>query len=226
MYERILQEIKKPNRALAQRVLQCLVAATRPLRVAELAEVLAVDFDDAEGIPRLNPGWRWEDQEQALLFACSSLIVIVKAGDDKASDSNSDVEAGDSRFVQFSHFSVKEFLTSSRLATTSLKVSKYHIDLEPAHTVLAQVCLGVLLQIQDNVEGHTREDHPLAQYAAEHWTTHTQFGEVSSRLEKGMECLFDPCKAHFRVWLALYDISTNPLRLLYITRPSVDSTIW
>ncbi|KAN0126398.1 hypothetical protein V8E52_000038, partial [Russula decolorans] len=57
-YERILKEIKKPNRDLAQRVLQCLVVATRPLRVAELAEVLAVDFDDAEGIPRLKPDWR------------------------------------------------------------------------------------------------------------------------------------------------------------------------
>jgi ankyrin repeat protein len=213
-YERILQEIKKPNRALAQRVLQCLVAATRPLRVAELAEVLAVDFDNAEGIPRLNPGWRWEDQEQALLFACSSLIVIVEGGNVKADDSDSDddsdsgVEAGDLRCVQFSHFSVKEFLTSSRLATTSGEVSKYHIDLEPAHSILAQSCLGVLLQIQDDIEGHTREDHPLARYAAKHWTTHAQFGEVSLRLQKGMEYLFDPYKPHFRVWLALYDIDT------------------
>jgi hypothetical protein len=32
--------------------LQCLVVATRPLRVVELAEVLAVDFDDVEWIPR------------------------------------------------------------------------------------------------------------------------------------------------------------------------------
>ncbi len=188
--------------------MQCLVAATRPLRVAELAEVLAVDFENADGIPRLNAGWRWEDQEQALLFACSSLIVIVRDGKVKASDSDSDsdVEAGDSRFVQFSHFSVKEFLTSSRLATTNGEVSRYHIDLEPAHTILAQACLGVLLQIQDDVEGHIREDHPLARYAAEHWTTHAQFGGVSSRLRKGVECLFDPGKPHFRVWLTIYDI--------------------
>src|SRR5882757_4851612 len=86
-YERILTEIKAPHRGLAQRVLQCLVVAVRPLRVAELAEVLAVDLDDSEGIPRLNADWRWEDQEQALLIACSSLIAIV--------------EVGDSRVVQF-----------------------------------------------------------------------------------------------------------------------------
>ena len=91
-YERVLKEIKKPNRDHARRLLQCLVVAVRPLRVDELAEVLAVDFGDAEGIPKLNPDWRWEDEEQALLTSCSSLIAII--------------ETDYSRVVQFSHFSV------------------------------------------------------------------------------------------------------------------------
>jgi hypothetical protein len=182
--------------------------ATRPLRVAELAEVLAIDFDDAGGIPRLKSDWRWEDQEQALLIACSSLIAIVEPSDAKTS--NSDSDGGASRLVQFSHFSVKEFLTSSRLTTASGEVSYYHIDLEPAHTILAQSCLGVLLQIQDGVDGCTPEDHPLAEYAARHWTTHAQFREVSSRLRKGMEYLFDANKPHFNVWLTLCDIDTGP----------------
>jgi ankyrin repeat protein len=214
-YERILKEIKKPNRVLARRVLQCLVVATRPLRVAELAEVLAVDFDDAEGIPRLNSDWRWEDQDQALLIACSSLISVVEACDvdseaetDDGRDSR--VAAGDVRIVQFSHFSVKEFLTSPRLATAGGEVSNYHIDLEPAHSILAQASLGVLLQIKYDVDGHTPEDHPLAQYAAKHWTTHARFGEVSSRLHKGMDYLFDVNKPHYKVWLTLYDIDTDP----------------
>ena len=194
-YERILKEIKKPNRALAQRVLQCLVVAIRPLRVAELAEVLTVDFGDPEGIPRPNADWRWEDQEQALLIACSSLIVIVGTGD--------------SRVVQFSHFSVKEFLTSSRLSTASGEVSAYRIDLENAHTILAQACLGVLLQAHE-IDGNTSENHPLAEYAAKHWNTHAQFGEVSSRSQKGMEYLFNPDKPHFRVWLTLFDIDIKP----------------
>ena len=205
-YERILNEIKKPNERLARRVLQCLVVAIRPLRVKELAEVLAVDFDDAEGIPRLKPDWRWEDQELALLSACSSLIAIVETVTD---DSDSLVEAGDLRVVQFSHFSVKEFLTSPRLATATGEVLNYHIDLEPAHMILAQACLGVLLQIQDGVDGRTPMDHP-ARYAAKHWTTHAQFGEVSSRLHKGMEYLFDAKKPYFQVWLTLCDIDTRP----------------
>ncbi|KAI0275752.1 hypothetical protein BGY98DRAFT_1188245 [Russula aff. rugulosa BPL654] len=57
-YERVLREIKKPNRDHARRLLQCLVVAIRPLRVEELAEVLAIDFNDAEGIPKLNASWR------------------------------------------------------------------------------------------------------------------------------------------------------------------------
>ena len=151
-YERILKEIKRPNRGHARRVLQCLIVAIRPLCVAELSEVLAVDFDDVEGIPKLNLDWRWEDQEQALLIACSSLIAIV--------------EAGDSRVVQFSHFSVKEFLTSTRTATASGAASDYHIDLSPAHTTMAQACLGMLLQPHDDIDGRTPKVHPLALYAA------------------------------------------------------------
>ena len=224
-YERVLMEIKKPNRDHARRILQCLVVATRPLRVAEFAEVLTVDFDSTGVIqvPRVNSDWRWEDHEQALLISCSSLITIVDAGNFEAGHSNSDtetddddsrVEAGDSRIVQFSHFSVKEFLTSPRLATSYRDISSYYIDLKPAHTVLSQVCLGVLLQIQDNVEGCTPEDHPLARYAAEHWTTHAQFRaqfrEVPSSLHNAMECLFDANKPHFYAWLALCDLDTRP----------------
>jgi hypothetical protein len=82
--------------------------------------------------------------------------------------------------------------------------------LKPAHAILAEACLGILLQIQDDVEGCTPEDHPLTRYAAEHWTTHAQSGEVSSRSHKGVQCLFDANKPHFKVWLTLCDLDTFP----------------
>jgi hypothetical protein len=192
-YKRILREIKKPNRDHARRLLQCLVVAIRPLGVQELAEVLAIDFDDAEGIPKLKLNWRWEDQEQALLTSCSSLIAIVSTGR--------------SRVVQFSHFSVKEYLTSTRLAISSGDVSRYHVDLEPAHTILAQACMSVLLQADDHAEQNDVEKgSPLAEYAAEHWVIHARFQNVSSRLRKAMEYLFDPDKPYFTAWLRLHDI--------------------
>jgi ankyrin repeat protein len=194
-YERILKEIKKPNRDHARRLLSCLVAAVRPLRVEELAEVLAVDYDDEEGIPRLNPNWRWEDQEQALLTSCSSLIAIVKSGA--------------LRVVQFSHFSVKEFLTSSRLSTSSGDVLHYHIYLEPAHAILAQACMSALLRSDDRAEENDVESSsPLSRYAAEHWVAHAKYGDVSACLQKAMEYLFDLDKPYFAAWQQLYDIDT------------------
>ena len=200
-YERILREIKRPNRDHACRLLQCLVVAIRPLEVKELAEVLAVDFDDGEGIAKLKPNWRWEDEEQALLTSCSSLITTVRIED--------------SRVVQFSHFSVKEYLTSERLATSSGNVSRYHIDLEPAHTILAQACLSVLLQPDDGAEDSVNvvgKSSPLAGYAAHHWVTHVQFERVSSFVRKAMEYLFNPDMPYFAAWLQLYDIDTRRKR--------------
>ena len=191
-YERMLKEIKKPNKDHARRLLQCLVVAIRPLGVDELAEVLAVNFDDEEEVPKLNPDWRWEDQEQALLSSCSSLISIV--------------DIGQSRFVQFSHFSVKEFLTSPRLATSSRDVSWYHVGLESGHAILAEACLGVLLGLGDRVDGS-----PLAKYAAQHWVSHAQFENVSTQVQKAMECLFDPHQPLFAMWVKLYNIDIRSL---------------
>jgi hypothetical protein len=182
--------------------------------VEELAEVLAVDFDDAEGVAKLNSSWRWEDQEQALLSACSSLISIVCDGDgnDDSDDSDDDDHRDHgSRAVQFSHFSVKEFLISPRLATPNRDVSSYHIDLEPAHTIMAQACLGILLQSDARFE-HTGTGitSPLARYAAEYWVTHAQFKKVSSNLRRAMETLFDQDKPYFAAWLESHDMDTDP----------------
>jgi len=193
-YERILRNINKANRGHAFRLLQCLTVASRPLRVEELAEVLTVDFDAARRgeIPKSNPDWRLADQHQAVLSTCSSLIAIVNDGD--------------SRVVQFSHFSVKEFLVSDRLAGSNGDVSRYHILLEPAHTILAQACLGVLLRLGDNVGLYEAQDIPLATYSAHHWVDHAQFGAVSSYMSEAMQYFFDEDKPHWRAWLRLYDM--------------------
>ena len=193
-YERILREIRKPNQGLAHRLMQCLVAAFRPLEVKELAEVLAFDFD-AEGIPTLNKNWRWEDQEEAVMSACSSLVAIVNNGD--------------KRIVQFSHFSVKEFLIADRLAEPIRDVSRYYVEHEAAHTILAQACLGVLLGLDDQVDWYSIEGFPFARYAGEYWPRHVKYGGVLARIKDGMECLFDEDKPHYAIWLWIHD-EKNP----------------
>ena len=237
-YERVLKEIKKPNRDLAHRLLQCLVVAIRPLRVEELAEVLAVDFDDGEGAAKLNPNWRWEDHEQALLSSCSSLISIVEnaAVDGRVHSDpnvgshshNKEIQNDGSLVVQFSHFSVKEFLTSPRLSSPSRDVSHYHIMLEPAHTIMAQACLSVLLRLGDGVEeDRSVNGSPLARYAARHWVAHAQFQNVSLRVQIAMERLFDPERRYFAAWLRLYDRDTHkhiPPFTYFVTGKKSDGT--
>jgi hypothetical protein len=203
-YERMLREIGKPNQGHAHRLLQCLVVAVRPLEVKELAEVLAVDFNTG-GMPELNPAWRWEDQEEAVMSACSSFVTIVKDGD--------------SRVVQFSHFSVKEFLTADRLVKPIRDVSHYHIRLEAAHTILAQACLGVLLRLDDNVDCDSIKSFPLARYAAKYWPAHARVENVSSHIKDGMERLFDADKPHFATWLWIYNGDQSRFFTMWTMRP-------
>ena len=194
-YEQILKSINKAQRDNAHRLLQCLTVAARPLRVEELAELLAFDFQASSsgGIPTLKEDWRWDDQEEAVLSTCSSLITIVPKGD--------------SRVVQFSHFSVKEYLTSPRLARSSqVDVSRFHIDLESAHTITAQACLATLLRLGEHTRNSDADRSPLVEYAAQYWVVHARFDKVSPRVRDGMDDLFDLSKSHFTAWVRMHDI--------------------
>ena len=180
-YQRILKEINNANQKQAHQLLQCLAVAQRPLRVEELAEVLALDVD-AGGIPLFNANWRWEDHEAAVLSACSSLVSVITNDN--------------SRVVQFSHFSVKEFLTSDRLASME-GVSQFYIADEPSHAILAQACLGVMLSTDDRTSEDSIEDIALFPYADEYWSEHVLVGKVELRIKDALDCLFDVEKPHF-----------------------------
>ena len=195
-YARVLSQIPQVNRANAHRMLQCLMVAVRPLRVEELAELLAFEFGKAQGaVPKYRADWRPNDQVEAVLSTCSSLIAIV---DDQGS-----------QVVQFSHFSVKEFLTSDRLTSSLGDFSQYHIIPGPAHTILAQACLGFLLHMDGHADEEMVKSFPLAGYAAKYWVTHAQFEDVASHVKDGMLILFDCDKPHFAAWVGIYDIDST-----------------
>ena len=193
-YEPILKRIDEAQRDDAHRLLQCLAVAARPLRVEEIAELLEFDcrVPRSGGVPKLE-NWRWDDHEEAVLSTCSSLIVIVPSGD--------------SRVIQFSHFSVKAYLTSPRLARSPcVDVSRFHIDLEAAHTIMAQASLATLIRPDEDGGKSDAKRSPLVEYAAQYWVEHAQFEKVSSRVQDGMEDLFDSSKPHFAAWLQVHDM--------------------
>jgi Ankyrin repeats (3 copies) len=194
-YERILQGIPKEKFQHARRLFQCIVAAIRPLRVEELAEIFAIEFGPNEGT-NLVEGWRPENPEEAVHSACSSLIAIVN-------------DQG-SKIVQFSHFSVKEYLTSDRLQTSDIgHVCDYYIPLEPAHTLLARACIAVLLQLDEKVDRERVATFPLAEYASEHWLDHAKFENVQSQIQDALKYLFDPKRPHLRACIWVYDVESN-----------------
>ena len=187
-YERTLLDIDKENWEYAHRLFQCIVVARHPLSVEELAEFLAFKSESGGNLA-FQGDLRPEDARDTVLSTCSSLISIV------------DVDG--SAVMQFSHFSVKEYLTSSRIAEG--RMSRYHIPLEQAHLFVTRACLSFLLQLDKHVTIQSVEELPLAWYAARYWTEHAGFGDVASHAEDLIKRLFNPENHHFSIWVWIYD---------------------
>jgi len=158
-----------------------------PLRVEELAELLAFDFKAGQ-IPKFREDWRLEDPIEVVLSTCSTLLSLV--------------HIDDSPVIQFSHSLVKEFLTSSRFAEKRDTISHhYHISIIPANTLVAQVCLDILLHLDESITQDSLSKFLLAEYAAMHWFEHAHSEGVSQHAKEGMGQLFDPSKPHLAVWV-------------------------
>jgi ankyrin repeat protein len=197
-YEKALEGIPKEKRKLAYRLFQCLVAAFRPLNVGELAEIFIIKFDSDES-PSLTEDWRPENPEDELLSACSTLISII--------------EVEGSKIVQFSHFTVKEFLTADRIREAEVAdIRRYYIPTNAAHAVLAQVCLTVLLQLDEKVNKNQLVSFPLVSYAAQYWADHARIEGVEPQVKDIMMRLFDPKKPHLRAWIWINDLDSDAKR--------------
>ena len=147
-YERALKDIDEANWDLAHRLLQLVAVASRPLHVKELAQILGFDFA-AGPIPKFHGTWLLEDPVYAVLSTVPSLLAIV--------------DADGSPVIQFSHFSVKEFLTSAHLAESSDTIlRRYHITLKRSHALAAAVSMGMLLHLNKTITRCDLEKFPLA----------------------------------------------------------------
>jgi len=192
-YERTLEGIPKEKRHHAHLLFQCLVAAVEPLDVEELAEIFAIDFDlGTVTAPYLMDAWRPENPEEAILSTCSTLISVIH-----------NVYG---YIVQFSHFSVKEFLISDRLRTSEVgNIRNNHIRLDAAHTLLARACLTVLLHLDEPPVKKQFGIFPLAFYAARHWVEHAKYENVAPQVQDAMEELFNPSKPYLTSWVWIHN---------------------
>ena len=142
------------------------------------------------------------------MSTCSSLLAVVNVDG--------------SPVIQFAHFSVKEYLTSARLPKSKDNISRFHIPMTMAHTIVAQACLGVLLHLDKRVSEVGLANFPLAEYAAKHWMDHARFENVLSHVQDGMKRLFDPRKHHLSAWVSISDpyVESRPSVALETAKPT------
>ncbi|KAF7975437.1 hypothetical protein HWV62_9569 [Athelia sp. TMB] len=159
-YTRIFERSECPD--YLERLMQWLVFSKCSLTVAELAEVLAVDFSTGD-VPFYDPDLQCKIP--ALIWSiCNGLVTEFEGT------------------VKLAHFSVKEYVVKRVKPKAEAQFSTSE---QFSHSLIAQDCIAQLLHfdgpsILDWEEPHsTSLDNigslfPLAQYAAMNWVSHFQ----------------------------------------------------
>src|SRR2546423_2032043 len=218
-YDRILLAIDNNHSEYALRILQWLAFSARPLRVDEIAEIVAIDV---KGNHSFDPDQILEDPLDVLKI-CSSLVTLAAENGSDFEDNEAGSVDGDNgseydttyssnitdarkrgcskptqKKVVFAHYSVKEYLISDRIQRN--RAERYSIQHVASNDLIAQCCLIYLLQFQDPVLfcEETIRKSKLARYSAEFWTRHAQAArqgtEALNRLI--MELFLLPGSAH------------------------------
>ncbi|KAF7966839.1 hypothetical protein HWV62_36913 [Athelia sp. TMB] len=157
-YVQIFRRSKCPE--YLQKLMQWLVFAEEPLTVAQLSEVLAVDFTTAE-LPFYDPELRCSKPE-IIWEICNGLVTEIEGT------------------IKLAHFSVKEYFIQRIKPEAEAQSSTSE---EFSHFVIAQTCLAQILHLDgpnildwkrpDNLDlNHVESSFPLARYAAMSWVTH------------------------------------------------------
>lgn len=150
-YERIFTGIEEDYNEDALTLLQWLCFSVRSLTLGEVNDAITVNAGEDS---TFDPSRRLHEARDILLI-CPSMITIPS-----------------SSIVSLAHFSVKEYLESSRISSS--RAATYKIVSNTAHKLMAAGCLVYLLQFDQPFLSSVdvSQKFPLAFYAAEFWTKH------------------------------------------------------
>lgn len=129
--DRIFHHQNRSNKVKARLIFTWLTYSVRPLTLWELA--------CAASLP---------DPRKVLEICTSSLITLQQEGDrwPKLDDEDNDIEG--TKFVQFDHFSVQEYLTSEHLLASD-ETAYFHASPLLGHLTIAEVSVAYLLKTRD-----------------------------------------------------------------------------
>ncbi|RYO93373.1 hypothetical protein DL762_001072 [Monosporascus cannonballus] len=149
-YERMLLAIDEMYEEEAKRALMWLAFSERPLSVEEVAEAACVD-PDAD--PPFKEDDRFQDPRNNILEILGSLVSL--APGDK---------------IRLAHFSVKEYLLSTRLRTS--QSADFAVSEMDAHLLCTRSCLAYVVREE---EAPLRLcELPFITYACMYWPHHAQ----------------------------------------------------
>ncbi|KAI4526746.1 hypothetical protein K525DRAFT_264872 [Schizophyllum commune Loenen D] len=168
-YERILRSISGENAELGEErivryTLRWLVGASRPLRLNELNDAIAIEV----GCSTLSDDLRVIDATD-ILTSCGSLVRFDKG-------------EGDGEYVVgLSHFTVQEYLLTAALARDS-NLGLYAMTLPDMHRDLALLCLAYVLLdafrdgpcVDKSSLDRRIQTFPMYPYTTRHWAEHVR----------------------------------------------------
>ena len=233
-YDQILGKVQAEDYQFAAKFLRWLTYSIRPLRLEEIAEVIAIDSNSS---PPFDLGKRFEDPTD-ILEICSSLVsvedveiqrhheneVYIDTNANEDADSYNDswshtvargvnneprhkTERYRKAEIRLAHFSVKEYLVSDRIRQGP--AFAYSLRGAVSNESIAEDCLVYLLHlIKPDIWRSTSTvvEYPLARYAAEHWLDHIQFMEGSKRTVSTLvQELFLTREEIFVNWIQLWE---------------------
>jgi hypothetical protein len=218
-YARILHAIEEgQNAEEALKILTWLSYAERPLTTTEVSQVTGIVTGEE---CRFDEGEVLEDSND-ILRICSSLVSIATAGtgskksDDDDDDDDDDVtyervfdsEQGPGAgvmYVRLAHFSVKEYLISTRPS-----IERYRLSGQESHDTLATCCLVYLLRFTGD-EWHDSACESVfsfARYASRFWTQHARVSGMRSHQQRDLATeIFIQNSTAFLAWMRFFDIN-------------------
>lgn len=222
-YDRILLTVDEELRDDALKLLQWLAFSARPLALAEMAEVFAIDR--SKPIPQFDPDQRPRDPRD-LLDLCSSLVSIsyiiphdVDYGNPLRLMPDSVSHSG---MLSLAHLSVKEYLISDQIKKSL--VSCYHLDRKNADTAMSRDCLAYLLRFNtvNCLKQCAEVSVSFGRYAAEFWINHarSEDGSIQNNVYPLVKSLFVPESERFNNWVALFDIADPTRRSASLDLPT------
>ncbi|KAK0721573.1 Pfs, NACHT and ankyrin domain protein [Lasiosphaeria miniovina] len=175
-YRRMIESIPPELKSDEIRLLQFLLHSERPLKLAEAVEVIATQIGNE------SRGFNKKRRlfcETDVLDYCPSLVAVVQATDKE---------------LHLAHFLVKEYL----LNNNQLKITSANIS-------ITQTCLTYLTDIEGNYE-EIEWNFPLAQFAAEVWTSHAASVKSSEEIVRVIIRFLED-EITFQRWRRLYQDS-------------------